>query len=188
MNKEAILEGILFIKGEDGVTLNELIEVLDIKEEEVVSLLSSLEANLLSENRGLKLDILGNKYKLTTKVIHKPYYEKLIEATNNTLSQSSLETLAIIAYNAPITRSQVDDIRGVDSSHMVRKLVRLNLIKELGRSDLPGRPILYSTTDNFLDYFGLSTIDELPIVKEVKLDDSEINLFESKYKELDKVA
>ena len=117
---------------------------------------------------------------------NKEYIEKLVEIEENDyLSQSALETLAIIAYNEPITRISIDAIRGVNSSYVVRKLVLKDLIKEVGKSDLPGRPILYGTTSRFLDYFGLTSKEDLPKLSLV--DESEVtetNLFDSKYKEI----
>ncbi|MFI3307339.1 MAG: SMC-Scp complex subunit ScpB [Mycoplasmatota bacterium] len=185
MNKLAILEGLLFIKGEEGLDIDEISSILEIDNLESESLILELDEELKKDNRGINLSILGNKYKFTTKEEHKSYYQKLIEVSSNTLTQSSLETLAIIAYNKGITRSQIDDIRGVDSAHMVRKLVRLNLVKEIGRSELPGRPILYDTTSNFLDYFGLSDISQLPKLKE-EIKEEDVDLFNSKYSEVDK--
>ena len=108
-------------------------------------------------------------------------YEK---EANSLLSNAALETLAIIAYNGPVTRVEVDEIRGINSSHLVRKLLLKNLIKDVGRSDKPGRPILYNVTENFLDYFGLQSIEDLPKIEEKVEEDLEKDLFESKYKEL----
>ena len=104
---------------------------------------------------------------------------------SNTLSQAALETLAIIAYNQPVTRTQVDEIRGVNSGQVMRKLVAKNLIKEIGRSDAVGRPILYKTTSDFLDYFGLATIEELPKIEELKIGEAseETDLYHSRYQE-----
>ena len=107
---------------------------------------------------------------------------KVILEDNENLSESALETLAIIAYNQPVTRVQVDEIRGVSSSHMIRKLVYKNLICEVGRSETAGRPILYGTTPMFLDYFGLKSISDLPDIK-VEVDDSIKDLYNSKYNE-----
>ena len=102
------------------------------------------------------------------------------------LSQAALEVLAIIAYNEPITRAKVDEMRGVDSAYILRKLLAKGLIKEAGRSDLPGHPILYKTTDDFLDYFGLSTKDDLPDIDTIIVeDDGEKDLFKSGYKEIE---
>ena len=107
----------------------------------------------------------------------------------NTLSQAALETLAIIAYNEPITRMQVDKLRGVTTNQIIRKLVAKGLIKETGRSNLPGRPILYETTNEFLDYFGLATIDDLPDMREFLQEETEViedtDLYQSKYKEIE---
>lgn len=101
---------------------------------------------------------------------------------SDTLSESALEVLAIIAYNQPVTRAMIDEIRGISSSHMLRKLVYKDLIEEVGRSESAGRPILYGTTDLFLDYFGLKTLSELPTI-EKKEDDSVHELYHSKYVE-----
>lgn len=92
-------------------------------------------------------------------------------------------TLAIIAYNEPITRVEIDDLRGVDSSYIVRRLLAKGLIKECGKSDLPGKPILYKTTDDFLDYFGLSSINELPSLDNIEENNDEKDLFKSIYKD-----
>ena len=183
MNKCAIIEGILFIVGEDGVTLDKLREILDIDLEELNQLIEKMIDDYKSEKRGINLVILGNKLKLSTKKEHHEYYEKLVEEDDSLLSQAALETLAIIAYNGPITRVKVDEIRGINSSHMIRKLLSRDLVKELGKSDEPGRPILYGITDQFLDYFGLSSIDELPQLEEIEIEEDEKDLFESKYKE-----
>ena len=186
--KKAILEGLLFVVGEDGLTLDQIKEVLEISEDESKNLVSELKKDYEDKNRGLRIDFLGNRFKMTTKFEHKEYYQKLIEnPETNFLSQAALETLAIIAYNEPITRVQVDSIRGVGSTSIIRKLVAKGFIKETGRSDMPGRPILYETTHEFLDYFGLSTIEDLPkiddILDEVEEEDENSDLYTSKYVE-----
>ena len=131
----------------------------------------------------MHIEIFGDKYKLVTKKEYKEYLKKLVPDEEDLLTQSNLETLAIIAYNQPITRLQVEEIRGVSATHTMRKLLMRDLIKELGRSELPGRPILYGTTDFFLDYFGINSLEELPKIKIEEQDQEEENLFESKYKE-----
>ena len=189
MKNKAVLEGLLFVVGEDGLTLDQIEEVLGLKEEEVKEVVNELKHSYESEDRGLRIDFLGNRLKLTTKFEHREYYQKLLEnPETNTLSQAALETLAIIAYNEPITRMQIDKLRGVGSSKMIRKLVAKGLVKESGRSDLPGRPILYETTNDFLDYFGLSNIKELPdMEKYIEASEAETeeekDLYTSKYKE-----
>ena len=188
--KKAVLEGLLFVVGEDGLTFEQIEDVLEINEEESKELLMELKKDYEDENRGLRIDFLGNRFKLTTKFEHREYYQKLIEnPETNVLSQSALETLAIIAYNEPITRVEIDKLRGVGSVQMVRKLVAKGFIKEVGRSDLPGRPILYETTSDFLDYFGLATIEDLPDMRdfleenEGVEEDNESDLYTSKYVE-----
>ena len=190
MNNLAVLEGLLFVVGEEGLTLEQIEDVLELSEEESKLLLKELRSKYEDESRGLRIDFLGNRFKLTTKFEHKKYYQKLIENPNtNTLSQAALETLAIIAYNEPITRIKIDELRGVSSSQLVRKLVAKGFIKEVGRSDMPGKPILYETTSEFLDYFGLPSIDALPdmskFIADIEDNDSneEKDLYNSKYKE-----
>ena len=130
MNK-AVLEGLLFVVGEDGLTFEQIEDVLDITEDEAKELLMELKKDYEEDNRGLRIDFLGNRFKLTTKFEHREYYQKLIEnPETNFLSQSALETLAIIAYNQPVTRLRVEEIRGVGCDAMIRKLVAKALIKE----------------------------------------------------------
>ena len=195
MNK-AVLEGLLFVFVEDGLTIEQIEDVLNIDEEAAKNLIRELKHDYEDESRGLRIDFLGNRFKITTKFEHKEYYQKLIEnPETNFLSQAALETLAIIAYNEPITRIQVDTLRGVGSTSIIRKLVAKGFIKEAGRSDVPGRPILYETTHEFLDYFGLASIEDLPdidkILESVKEDESDANessdLYTSKYTERESV-
>ena len=182
---KAVVEGLLFVSGEDGLTLDEICSITEKDLNEVKAIIKELYNDYENSERGIKLEFLGNHFKLTTKKEHKEYYQKLItDEVNSTLSQSALETLAIVAYNEPITRIDVDNIRGVNSSYAIRKLLLKGLIQDVGRSDLPGRPILYGVTSKFLDCFGLGSIDELPeITIEKDNIDEETNLFESKYKE-----
>ncbi|MBQ8681806.1 MAG: SMC-Scp complex subunit ScpB [Bacilli bacterium] len=184
---EGILEGLLYVQGDNGLTLKEVMSILGIGEEEAKELVYKLKINYEQENRGLRLSYLGNTFKLTTKQEHKDYYEKLLESpSSHVLSQAALEVLAIVAYNEPITRGQVDEMRGVDSAFMIRKLLAKGLIKEAGKSDLPGHPTLYKTTDDFLDYFGLATKDDLPDISEIEIEDSkEKDLFRSNYREVE---
>ena len=168
----------------DGLTLLELSSILEIPQEEVKEALKSLYEDYQSEERGIQLELLGEHFKLTTKPEHKKYYQKIVsEEENSVLSQSALETLAIIAYNEPITRIEIDEIRGVNSSYVLRKLLIKNLIQEVGRADLPGRPKQYGITNAFLDYFGLGGIEELPKMEIKEEEKEEENLFESRYQE-----
>ena len=184
MNKLGILEGILFVVGDEGINLKNLCEIMNIDIDEAKALLLKLKESYESDERGIRISYLGDAFKLTTKECHKEYYQKLVENPDtNTLSPSSLEVLAIIAYNQPITRVEIDTMRGVSSNHIIRKLVAKGLIKEAGKSKMPGRPNLYRTTSEFLDCFGLSSINELPELEEEQVEDNKSELFTSIYKE-----
>ena len=184
MNKEGVLEGLLFVVGDDGLTLKQISELLEEDIDTCKEILLSLKQSYEAENRGIRISYLGDAFKLTTKKEHKDYYQKLIVNPNtNTLSQAALETLAIIAYNQPITRIEIDELRGVNNTWLLRKLVAKGLIKEVGKSTMPGRPNLYGTTSDFLDYFGLSTIKDLPKIEHEKKEKVTGDLFNSIYKE-----
>ena len=183
MNLLGILEGILFVVGDEGISLKDISQTMEIEESEVKELLKELKAEYEKDHRGLKVTYLGDSFKLTTKKEHKDYYQKLAHTPEiNTLSNAALETLAIIAYNGPMTRAEVDELRGVSTSHIIRKLLAKELIKENGKSDMPGRPNLYVVTNEFLDYFGLATINDLPHIEEENIIEDE-ELFNSIYKE-----
>lgn len=179
-----VLEGILFLVGEEGIDIKSLASVLEITEEETTNLIEELKNDYDNDNRGITIKKFGELFKLTTKEEHKKYYTKLTEVTKvKNLSQSALETLAIIAYNEPITRLEVDELRGVSSAGIIRNLVAKDFIKEVGKSEKLGKPILYGITNEFLDYFGLDSKESLPKIEDIKTDDKEIDLYDSKYKE-----
>lgn len=186
MNLKAILEGYLFVVGNEGITYTQIMTALEIDETKLNSLINELEKDYEREDRGIAINKFGDSLKLTTKKEHKEYYEKLLEVEQNeVLSQAVLETLAIIAYNNPSTKSQIEAIRGVDSTYAIKKLMFRNLIEEKGRAETLGKPRLYGVTNQFLDYMGLTSLDQLPKIDfqlpEDKDEDS--NLFESKYHE-----
>lgn len=184
MDKLGIIEGILFVVGDEGITLDNLCQVMQIDMKEAKELLLALKQRYESKEFGLRVSYLGNAFKLTTKEEHKEYYQKLVDTPEaNTLSPSSLEVLAIIAYNEPITRVEIDEMRGVSSAHIVRRLVAKGLIKEAGKSPMPGRPNLYKTTHEFLDTFGLASLSELPELDNNSEETGETELFTSIYKE-----
>jgi len=186
MNLLGVLEGLLFVVGDEGLTLNQICEILGLNNDESKDLLTQLKQKYESDSHGIRVSFLGDSFKLTTKKEHKEYYQKLIEnPESHTLSQSALETVAIIAYNQPLTRIEIDELRGVNSSHIIRKLVAKGLVKEAGKSTMPGRPNLYKTTREFLDYFGLATIEDLPEMRDIleQSSESETELFTSIYKE-----
>jgi len=182
---KGIVEGLLYVQGDLGLTIEQVSDILEITNEEAKELILSLKQDYINEDRGLRINYLGNTFKLTTKEEHKEYFKKLLEnPKNNTLSAQALETLAIIAYNEPITRIDIDEIRGVDSVYVIRRLLAKGLIKECGKSDKPGHPILYKTTDEFLDYFGLSSKEDLPSIEVLENNDNEDkDLFTSTYKD-----
>ena len=185
MNLKAVLEGLLFLAGSDGLTFEEIKEILNVDDNTGKELIRKLNEEYKSNERGIKLELLGGSFKLTTKKEHKTYFEKMLKnEVSSELSEAALETLAIIAYNQPITRNQIDEIRGVSSAHIIRKLLIKDLIQDCGRSGLPGKPILYSTTPHFLDYFGLSSISELPALDiPNEIEKKEEDLFQTRYKE-----
>jgi segregation and condensation protein B len=183
MGYKGLIEGLLFVVGDEGLTLIDLCSIIGVSDDVVLSNLNELMNDYEKSDRGIRIELFGESYKLVTKKEYKDYLKKLVPDEEDLLTQSNLETLAIIAYNQPITRMQIEEIRGVNSSHVVRKLLMRDLICEKGRSDLPGRPILYGTTDFFLDYFGINSLEQLPEIKIPDSEDIETNLFESKYKE-----
>ena len=184
---KGIIEGLLYVQGDLGLTIEQVTDILNISQEEAKELILSLKEDYIKEDRGLRINYLGNSFKLTTKEEHKEYYQKLLEnPKNNLLSPQALETLAIIAYNEPITRIEVDEMRGVDSVYVVRRLLAKGLIKEAGKSDKPGHPILYKTTDEFLDYFGLSSKEDLPKIDTIEESiEKDNDLYKSTYKDIE---
>lgn len=185
MNLTGVLEGILFAVGDEGITLKTLCEVMDIDNEKAKELLKELQKRYESDAYGIRVSYLGDAFKLTTKKEHKDYYHKLLgNPESQSLSESSLEVLAIVAYNQPITRVMIDDMRGVACGQILRKLCARGLIKIVGKSKMPGKPNLYGTTREFLDYFGLASIEDLPKVEVENAEvEEESELFTSIYKE-----
>lgn len=188
MNLEGVLEGLLFVQGDEGVTLEAICKILEVDMDKAKELLLKLKQSYEKENRGLRIRFLGETFKLTTKEEHRFFYQKLtMTPENETLSPAALEVLAIIAYNAPITRAEIDEMRGLSSDYTVRKLLAKGLIKEAGKSTMPGHPNLYKTTKEFLDYFGLATLEDLPKIEEREKLESQTELFTSIYKEKEEV-
>ena len=185
MNLQACLESLLYVAGDEGLKKEEICRILEIDDDKLENIIQKLENDYNDINRGLQIEIYGDRIKIITKKEYSNYLRKLFtEETSESLSPSALETLAIIAYNEPITRAMVDEIRGVSSAHIIRKLVFKNLVKDIGRSELPGRPILYGVTEQFLDHFGLSSINDLPKIEKKEEEKEPQDLFNSKYKEI----
>ncbi|WP_456274177.1 SMC-Scp complex subunit ScpB [Bacillus sp. AK031] len=164
INWKGILESLLFAAGDEGLSMKQICSVLEIEEHQALEILDSLFAEYNNdESRGIALIELAGTYQLATKKEHAPYLKKLVESPNvNSLSQAALETLAIVAYKQPITRVDIEDIRGVKTERPLSTLASKGLIKAVGRAEGTGRAILYGTTKEFLDYFGLKDISELP--------------------------
>ena len=183
-SKEANLEALLYAAGDNGLEEQNLIEMLEIDGETLDKVAENLQRKLTkNSDSGLQLIHIPHTYKLTTspqtaKIIEK-YFQK--DLTKN-LSQSALEILAIVAYRQPITRVEIDDIRGVNSSGALQTLVWRGLIKADGKKDAPGHPKLYVTTDYFLQYFNYHSLADLPLIEDFVDNDSngEIDLFEAK--------
>lgn len=176
-NYISVLEGLLFVAGDDGITLEEASYILELERSAVRQLLDELKKRLEDENSGLELLLTASHYKLVTKASLKSYIEKYaVSPYSSQLSQASLETLAIIAYKQPVTRVDIESIRGVQSSGSIQKLLLRDLIEEAGRLETPGRPKLYKTTAFFMDYFGLESLDALPDASDLfDLDSEEAN-------------
>lgn len=179
LNIEAIVEGLLYMVGDDGLKVEQLASVIDKSIEDSEAILNSIQNKYTNENFGIELVNYGKTYKFITKQEVAPYIQALFHTSKpNTLSQSALETLAIIAYKQPITRVEIEELRGVGADMMLRKLQARNLIREAGRSDAPGKPILYEVTEEFMDSFKLYTLNELPDLPEFNSDEENENLFE----------
>ena len=164
---KSIVEGLLFVAG-DAVPIKDICSVISIDETTLKRIVNQMMDSFNEENRGIQIIEVNNCYQLCTKPEHYEYIERLVKPQSRQgLSQASLETLSIIAYKQPITKSQVDYIRGVKSESCFSRLMEKELISEAGRMDGPGRPILYRTTDSFLKLFGLKSLNELPALKEL---------------------
>lgn len=157
-----LLESILFAAG-DSVPIEQLSEIMEIPPEAVAETADKLNDEYSQRGRGLRVLLLEDSYQLCTAETYYPYIQKLKEPKRRqNLSPAALETLAVVAYHQPVTRSSIEFIRGVNSDGPVNKLIERGLIEENGRLDAPGRPILYVTTQEFLRSFGLSSLSGLP--------------------------
>ena len=169
MNKnktKAAIEAILFTMG-NSVELDKIAMAVGLDKENVRDIIQEMIQEYNSDDRGIKIIELDNAFQLCTK---KEYYENLIKVAKapkkQVLSEALLETLSIIAYKQPVTRLEIEKIRGVSSEKAINRLMEFDLCKELGRLDAPGRPMLFGTTEEFLRVFGVQSIDELPVIRE----------------------
>ena len=173
-----IAEGLLFLVGDEGISDELMAASLEISNDDAHALLDKLQLKYQDDSYGMEIVCYGGVWKFVSKAIVHPFAQRLFQNTKTSqLSQSALETLAIVAYKQPITRVEIEEIRGVGCDMMLRKLQARNLITEVGRSEAPGRPILYGVTDEFMDSFKLISLDELPELPDFSEQQSE-NLFD----------
>lgn len=187
INWTGIVESLLFAAGDEGLSLKQISNVLEVDEQNAEEIVRNLQASYENQNRGITIVELAGTFQLATKKENASYLKKLVEApTNSSLSQAALETLAIVAYKQPITRLEIEEIRGVKTERPLQTLMSKVLIKEVGRSEGTGRAYLYGTTKEFLECFGLKSLDELPPLPEKFEEDfvqEEADLFFEKFQE-----
>jgi segregation and condensation protein B len=160
---KSIIEGLLFVSGDEGIDAKQLAEILEEDIPTVADAVRQLRMDFQKSGRGVQIVELAGFFQMTSLPVHAVYFERLaFSPSRSSLSQSALETLAIVAYRQPITRVEIEEIRGVRADRALHNLVAKQLIEEVGRADQPGRPILYGTTKQFMEYFGLSGLGELP--------------------------
>lgn len=180
-----IIEAMLFVSGEP-LSLRDIAINLEETPKYIEEVLAELMLDYEVENRGIKLISINGNYQLVTKAEHSEYIQKLLKKNKRqSLSQASLESLAIVAYKQPITRVDIDEIRGVKSDSAIQRLIEKELIREVGRLEVPGRPILYGTTENFLRQFGLQDLKELPSLDLFAVSESDIKAELDEYEEDD---
>ncbi|PWW30416.1 segregation and condensation protein B [Cytobacillus oceanisediminis] len=192
INWKGIAESLLFAAGDEGLSLKQIAHVLEVEEIQAREIMDGLMEDYNDNStRGIMVVELAGTFQLVTKKEFSPYLKKLVESPSAaTLSQAALETLAIIAYRQPITRTEIEEIRGVKTERPLQTLASKALIKEVGRAEGTGRAYLYGTTKEFLDYFGLKSIEELPplpdkVSEEEDSFQEEADLFFEKFQEID---
>jgi segregation and condensation protein B len=161
---KAIVESLLFVSNEP-LSLDKMTKIVGVSKSNLKDLITEMVEEFEENSRGIQLLEVGEGYKLATKPQYYQFIEKLYKPNITSLSQAALETLSIIAYKQPITKAEIEILRGVKSDGVIAKLLERNIIEEKGRKDVPGKPIIYGTGNNFLNYFGLKDLNELPEVK-----------------------
>lgn len=160
---KSVIEGLLFVAGDEGLDAAQIAEITEQETKVVKETIRELQEDYKTGDRGLQIIETGGAFKLASLPEHAIYFERMAASpSRSALSQAALETLSIIVYKQPITRVEIEEIRGVKSDRALHTLVAKELIKEVGRAEAVGRPILYGTTKLFLDYFGLNSLDDLP--------------------------
>ncbi|MBE5893727.1 MAG: SMC-Scp complex subunit ScpB [Lachnospiraceae bacterium] len=168
---EAVIEAILFAMGE-SVEISKLAEIIEEDVRTTKKILASMEERYNQEDRGIALTRFDNAVQLCTKAEMYEYLIKIAKSPRKmTLTDTVIETLSIIAYKQPVTRMEIEKVRGVNCDHAINKLLEYDLIKELGRLDAPGRPLLFGTTEQFLRCFGVKSLEELPEINTVQLEE-----------------
>ena len=163
-DNEKILEAMLFASGE-AIPVSMLSIAMGLSLNEIRSLLDNMKRAYEGEQRGFTLIRVNDAAQMSTNPIYYDHIRRLIQTPKRKpLSQTLMETLSIIAYKQPVTKTQIEEIRGVNADHAVNKLMEYNLITEKGRLDAPGKPILFGTSDDFLRYYGLESVEQLPKV------------------------
>lgn len=176
--EKGAIEAMLFVSGEP-LTLREIAINLELTPKYVEDVLKELMESYNEKERGIKLINIDGAYQLVTKPEYSSYIQKLLKKNKRqSLSQASLESLAIVAYKQPITRIDIDEIRGVKSESAIQRLIEKDLIKEVGRLEVPGRPILYGTTEEFLRQFGLGDLKELPSLDLFSINEDDLTIDE----------
>jgi segregation and condensation protein B len=170
-NYQAIIEAILFTMGE-AVALERIADAIGLDKKKTKEIIEGMMEEYKSDKIGISLIELDGSYQMCTKPEMYEYLIKIAkQPQKRVLTDVLLETLSIIAYKQPVTRAEIEKIRGVSCDHAVNKLVEYNLVKELGRLDAPGRPLLFGTTEEFLRSFGVQSIDELPVLSPVQIEE-----------------
>ena len=170
---KSIIEAILFAAGRE-VNIKEFIMALEMNKEEIENIILSMQEEYKNENRGIEIIKIEDNYQLCTKKdLYDYVYPILDNRAKPSLSNAALETLAIIAYNPKITRAEIESIRGVSADACIYKLLEFGLIQEAGKADLPGKPMTYVTSDQFLKMFGYTSLNDLPELPRYKLDENQ---------------
>jgi len=170
-NRKGIIESLLF-SADQPLSAERLVDLLELERRDVVAVIAELQEEYIARNGGIELQEVAGGFQFRTRPEFAPHIRRMLQSKPFRFSRAALETLAIIAYRQPVTRAEVEYLRGVDCGGVVKTLLDKRLIKILGKKDVPGRPMIYGTTREFLELFGLKDLAGLPTLKEF----SELNL------------
>lgn len=173
------IEALIFASGSDGLTASDLADILGIPASEAENLCQRLNQSYEQRQSGLQLAIFGERWQMVTRPEYAEYLQRLAgRPVNPGISKAALEVLAIIAYRQPVSRAQIEAVRGVQSDGVIHSLLQRQLIIEVGRQESPGRPILYGTTNVFLQAFGLHNLIDLPPLPNIEIQEQDLDLFD----------